>query len=550
MITIDGKQYRNLEEQVRKNQSDIFYLLNEAGVLNEFGIKVVGQEPSANLLPDPLTYEGEYGDAYAIGTEPPYTFYIYTREISGQVGNFWFNVGQFPMPSTVPGPQGPQGLQGPQGPKGALWYSGSTPPSPGSQYNTYDMYLNTASGAVYTLNSAGNWVQTGNIRGPQGIQGQQGPQGPQGLLGPVGPQGPQGNPGLPFSIVGTLAAAAQLPTPSKDIQNQAYLIGSAQPYDLYVIQGNDTDGYLWVNVGQVEGVTGPAGPEGPAGPAGMPGAPGEQGHPVYYINAALQGNPTIPMASVQPATPLIAVGDLVVGNDGYLARCYQINTPSTGQASMTTLYSLKGEPGASPTGITLTPNTATEGTLTAEQLSTLQANDFNYIVLNNEIYHLQDKLTTLVYTHVGRGTTSGEEDAWIKTIVISTLTRYWKLQVSGTQIYKHLITLRTGSGSPSPYNISFFLYSYEKTFQSGINLTLQDVWDHMKDYDRYLAFGACRINSKYYMDCVIYKSSSSITVLYYNTTSPNNSTSNSETAYNMNLSISGSVSVVDQVIKL
>lgn len=451
MITVDGKQYRNLEEQVRKNQSDIFYLLNEAGVLNEFGIKVVGQEPTADMLPDPLTYEGEYGDAYAIGTEPPYTFYIYTREISGQVGNFWFNVGQFPMPSTVPGPQGPQGLQGPQGPKGALWYSGSTSPSPGSQYNTYDMYLNTASGAVYTLNSAGNWVQMGNIRGPQGIQGQQGPQGPQGLLGPVGPQGPQGNPGLPFSIVGTLAAAAQLPTPSKDIQNQAYLIGSAQPYDLYVIQGNDTDGYLWVNVGQVEGVTGPAGPEGPAGPAGTPGAPGEQGHPVYYINAALQGNPTIQMASVQPATPLIAVGDLVVGNDGYLARCYQINTPSTGQASMTTLYSLKGEPGASPTGITLTPPTAEQGTLTAEQLSTLQANDFNYIVLNNEIYHLQDKSHEegyLVYTHVGMDTT---QNTFIKTITITISTLGWVLSITQvpSKIYRHDIFLFNSTGTPS-----------------------------------------------------------------------------------------------------
>ena len=41
MITIGDKQYRNLEEQVKKNKDDIQYILEEEGVLNEFGIKVV-----------------------------------------------------------------------------------------------------------------------------------------------------------------------------------------------------------------------------------------------------------------------------------------------------------------------------------------------------------------------------------------------------------------------------------------------------------------------------------------------------------------------------
>ena len=55
MITIDGKEYRNLEEQVRKNQADILYMLEEEGTLNSFGIKVVGQIESAADLPDPAT---------------------------------------------------------------------------------------------------------------------------------------------------------------------------------------------------------------------------------------------------------------------------------------------------------------------------------------------------------------------------------------------------------------------------------------------------------------------------------------------------------------
>ena len=43
MITIDGKELRSLEEQVLKNKQDIEYMLEEEGVLNQFGIKVVGQ---------------------------------------------------------------------------------------------------------------------------------------------------------------------------------------------------------------------------------------------------------------------------------------------------------------------------------------------------------------------------------------------------------------------------------------------------------------------------------------------------------------------------
>ena len=92
MITIDGKELRSLEEQVLKNKQDIEYMLEEEGALNQFGIKVVGQVDTAAALPDPTTYTGEYGDAYAvsggsnennpssivIGT--PTTFYLKDQE--------------------------------------------------------------------------------------------------------------------------------------------------------------------------------------------------------------------------------------------------------------------------------------------------------------------------------------------------------------------------------------------------------------------------------------------------------------------------------------
>lgn len=439
---------------------------------------------------------------------------------------------------------GPVGPAGPIGPAGALWYAGSKPPSVGSQYKTNDMYLNTASGDVYTLNSTGNWVRAGNIRGPQGVRGEQGIQGVQGLVGPQGPQGPQGNPGLPFSIVGTLTTSAQLPTPSKAIRNQAYLIGTAQPYDLYVIGGNDADGYLWVNVGQVEGVIGPVGPQGEQGEPGERGEPGEQGHPVYYVNAELKENPTIALTLVQPQAPLMTVGDLCVGSDGYLARCYQINAD---QAVMTTLYSLKGDPGASPTGITLEPNTATEGTLTENQLSTLQANDFNYIVLNKEIYHLQDKdYQFRVYTHTGR--TLQEGKIKIKTISLTTsaLSNIWKwdLQENETGAYLHNISIRVQASSNAPYQITFSIYSSKQSFSSNATITLEDVVNNMVSGKNYYTKGITRINFKYYSGCYVIKTSTGIRVYYYSTF-PNNVSSTNESSYNLNFTTTDQVYITD-----
>ena len=42
MLTIDGVQYRNLQEQVLKNKDDIENIITSGRVLDEFGIKVVG----------------------------------------------------------------------------------------------------------------------------------------------------------------------------------------------------------------------------------------------------------------------------------------------------------------------------------------------------------------------------------------------------------------------------------------------------------------------------------------------------------------------------
>lgn len=274
MITIDGVQYRNLEEQVKKNKDDIAFILEEEGVLNQFGIRVVGEVESSSDLPDPTTYEGEFGDAYAVGTTTPYELYIYTRANGEHPTNYWFNIGQFPAPSTVPGPTGPQGPKGDTGTRGSTWTNGTSVPTSTSGYLSGDKYLNTTNGDVY--NYTGNtWQLVGSIRGPQGIQGPQGnvgPVGPQGIQGPKGDTGPAGP---AFVISGTVANEGQLPDPSTLADNIAYLVGNdTDGYDLYV-QLQDTQ--TWKNIGKIESVEGPQGEQGPQGPQGSQGPQGIQG---------------------------------------------------------------------------------------------------------------------------------------------------------------------------------------------------------------------------------------------------------------------------------
>ena len=248
MITIDNVQYRNLEEQVEKNKQDILYILEEEGVLNQFGIKVVGQITSSSQLPDPTTYQGEYGDAYAVGTADPYTLYIYTRANGTQPNNYWFNIGQFPLPGPI-GPEGPTGPKGDTGTRGSIWTSGTGTPVSSSVNLAGDKYLNTADGTVFNFDGS-TWNNVGNIRGPQGIQGIQGQVGPQGPEGPQGPKGETGDVGGFINIYGILDNINQLPTP-ESLKNLsiAYLVGTSTPYDLYIQIGSTSATAVWTNAG-------------------------------------------------------------------------------------------------------------------------------------------------------------------------------------------------------------------------------------------------------------------------------------------------------------
>lgn len=212
MLTIDGKEFRNLEEQVLKNKNDIENTLQLKNLLTDFGIRIIGQVESAYQIPSVSDYKENnpnwnYGDAYTVGTESPYDLYILTRANNNNPQDFWFNIGEFPLRGPV-GPQGPQGPQGEKGEKG----------DPGIQGER-------------------------GLQGTPGLRGEIGPQGPQ---GPAGPQGPQGLPGQVYKVIDVLDNTGQLPQPTESIRDNAYIINGF----IYIIMGS---GVLeWVNVGTID----------------------------------------------------------------------------------------------------------------------------------------------------------------------------------------------------------------------------------------------------------------------------------------------------------
>lgn len=288
MIIYNDEVLRNLQEQVEKNKDDILYILTEAGTLNEFGIKVVGNGTSVNDLPDASTYTGDFGDAYAIGTSAPYTLYIFTRAGGTHLTNYWFNIGKFPLQ----GPKGNDGAPGPQGPKGDKGDQGP-------------IGLQGPTGAA----------------GPTGATG---PAGPQGIQGPQGLQGPKGDPGDPFQIAAKLTSTAQLPNPETVSRNTAYLVpDSVEPstYDLYVITGEDGS-REWTNAGHVQSVEGPKGDpgaQGPQGPQGLKGDKGDQGvsgFSIYLIDEPiLEATSAVSIANIyNPKNRTIQPNDILISS--------------------------------------------------------------------------------------------------------------------------------------------------------------------------------------------------------------------------------------------
>ena len=291
----------NLEQQVAKNANDILAIVEGGRLLGELGIVVVGNVATEEILNEtypPRTYTGAYGDAFLVGTEPPYDYYIFTRPFVGESVPQWFNIGQFPLP-------GPKGEQGPvgevkKGDRGSLWYVGQaspdnfTPATPDA-FREDDCYLQVPSGVVYTFNGT-VWVAQQSILGPRGNQGERGIRGTRWFylasnpttaalpnaqdgdmclnttnasvftysaasdkwtytLSIKGDQGEQGKPATSVEILGIITQSQLSSIPAEQNKGKGYLITISGSYHLFTPIPNGQGVYYWTDVGSYSGGT-------------------------------------------------------------------------------------------------------------------------------------------------------------------------------------------------------------------------------------------------------------------------------------------------------
>lgn len=243
----NGEQMRNLESQVLKNKNDIAAIIEGNIVLGELGIRVVGQVQEASQIPPAETYTGDYGDAFLVGEEAPYDFYIFTRPFSGQSIPQWFNLGKFP----VAGPQGPQGAQGErglQGIPGASILTGvvSRTGLPAEAENG-QAFLDVQTGDLYRY-AEGAWTKEGNITGPAGPIGPKGDKGDPGARGPQGIQGVQGATAYSVTYQTRVNTVDDLPDPNTVPRNYGYLVGTSSSAVPYMIIQDEAAHLMWIPV--------------------------------------------------------------------------------------------------------------------------------------------------------------------------------------------------------------------------------------------------------------------------------------------------------------
>jgi len=185
---------------------------------------------------------------------------------SGEVGP--------PGPKGDAGDQGPKGDQGEQGQQGiqgipgengedgsGVTIVGSVPNSnslpPNYTGDIGDMFITDDSGQGYVWDGD-NWIQIGQIQGPEGLQG---PQGIQGEQGDEGPQGIQGIPG---------------PAGEDGNDGQNGVDGQDGVQGIQGIPGEDgTDGQNGMDGAQgIQGIPGQDGADGQQGIQGIPGPAG------------------------------------------------------------------------------------------------------------------------------------------------------------------------------------------------------------------------------------------------------------------------------------
>lgn len=346
MIEINGKTFRNLEDQV----AYLSEALQAGKLIDELGIKVLGVystiEQAKAAIPGPY----DYGDAFSIGTTKPYDLYIFTRNIEDFV-----NFGSFPG-------KGKDGKDGEQGPKGEKGDQGERGPR--------------------------------GERGFQGPVGEQGPRGFEGKIGPVGAQGPKGDVGPAFNVKATLASTSQLPTPTQNMQSKgtAYLIpNEAGVKHIWVIQGEDS--LSWIDIG-------------PSGVQGPQGAPGKGIDSLTDLNLTL-GETTVQYDTTNGIS--INSTGRTTYQEGQTDFTTDLKLPVIAGEGISIDKNAAAEKVViNNTGmlkpIELTSNLELSGKLPADQLAIVsERNPKDYILWKGEIYYLNDAVQTadqVVYENI------------------------------------------------------------------------------------------------------------------------------------------------------
>lgn len=213
MLKFGNLEFRNLEEQVQKNQVDIAEMKGSV-FANGLGIKVVGVVDTEGDLP---ASGSEYGNAYLVGEDTPYDLYVWTRASieSQHPDDYWLNLGNLAI-------IGPQGIKGEKGDKGDKGDTGETGPQ--------------------------------GIQGPQGVKGATGDPGADGQIGPEGPKGDKGDPAQFIKVAGKLTSISELPDPAVlGHLDYAYLVGENN--DVYIQVGETPDEAQWENIGSLNVAT-------------------------------------------------------------------------------------------------------------------------------------------------------------------------------------------------------------------------------------------------------------------------------------------------------
>ena len=263
MLKYGNRELRNLEDQVEKNAQDIEDFKNANQTITEFGIYVVGILASVDDLPA----QGEnFGDAYLIGSQPPYDMHVWTRDVANNTAK-WVDLGAFPL----------KGDKGDKGDTGSIIYADSGEPL-NNPTDSFQFYLNTLTGYWYIpvpTETGWEWAKRFTLKGEkgdrglqgiQGVQGVPGVQGKTGAIGAKGDKGDKGDTGAAFNVQGTLASSANLPTPTAEMQDKgyAYIIPDAEgTKHIWVIQGSESTSFSWVDVGTAGvGIQGEKGADG------------------------------------------------------------------------------------------------------------------------------------------------------------------------------------------------------------------------------------------------------------------------------------------------